>query len=53
MTKKNRTDLLQGTLDQSLAGWPVRIVGIAFPLILLAYLQKTSARTTRQGAVAS
>lgn len=37
-----------------LTGWPVKIVGIAFPLLLLLYLQKTSTKTTnRQGAVAS
>jgi hypothetical protein len=26
-----------------LAGWPVRIIGIAFPLFLLAYFRKSSA----------
>ena len=29
-----------------LAGWPVRIVGIAFPLFLLAYFWKTSDNAT-------
>jgi hypothetical protein len=31
-----------------LAGWPVRIVGVAFPLFLLAYFRKSP--TVAEGA---
>jgi hypothetical protein len=30
-----------------LAGWPARIVGIAFPVFLLVYLQKQTAKTSK------
>lgn len=32
----------------SLAGWPVRIIGIAFPVFLLAYFRKSSANAASQ-----
>jgi hypothetical protein len=33
-----------------LAGWPVRIIGIAFPLFLLAYFRKSPATAESAGS---